>query len=786
MEIESLTPAQQTPPELPPVETPQDGTVEQPSPAGQPYGPNNEQLPEHLQAQLLSLVENFELDSNTSRRQEVKRIRKAREFWQAQQYLYWSERDSAWKQPIAAAKQDDDPAYEYVTNIYRANGLQFIATLSQHIPAIKFWPQSPKQEEDVITARVASDIAKLIERNNQFDVRLKEAAFYLWTDGTVASYSRFVKNGEKYGYDEQPIMEPREQEIAPAANVCPGCGAEQSAVAGAPGPITCPQCGAPMGPENFRPAVTASVPVQTGTEKIPRGQEVVSMIGKLALNLPAWAETQDDYPYLVWKVDAHKAKVRATYPHVQDKIIGGEAGANDAYERQARLALATSSIATPSDERNQLVVVKRAWIRPWAFWTLEDKNDVAAFLKLFPSGCYVAFAGRIYCESRNESMDDHWRICHGLPGTGQARDAVGQDMISIQERYNTLTNIEIETHEHGIPTTFVDSHILDTDAWAKSPPRPGYKIPVRGRPGLPMQAAFYTEQAGGVSPQLVEHARDLMGPVGQFVTGLFPALFGGQFTGNDTASGYAMQRDQALGRIGLIYREMKRFHAETMMLAVETFRRNRVQDVEVAVAGKGSQFDSKMIHLDQLKGSIYAYPEADDDFPTSWTQRKNNMTELVSSQNPAIVQMFANPAVMDAMSRVMGFADDLPVPGADSRNKQYREIEQLMASAPVQSAQPDPMTGAPVPVTQPSVAVDPILDNHMIEFQTCQEWSDSDAGQAARVENPQGFENVRLHAEQHYQILQAQMAPPPAPPGSPEGGTTSKGPPAPPSEMPVQ
>lgn len=779
------TPAQIKPPELPPVEVSQDGTAEQPVPAGQEHGPNNERLPEDLQAALVKLIETFELDSTTSRREEVRRIRKAREFWNAKQYIYWSERDAAWKQssPTPTTSQNDDPPYEFVTNIYRAFGRSFIATVSQNVPAIKWWPQSAKQEEDVLTAREASDITSLIERNNNFGKKLIEEAFYLWTDGTVASYTRFVKDGEKFGYDEEPIMGSQDKQLSPDQHVCAGCGLAQPAMPDMPAPEMCPKCEAPMGPENFQPAVIAQEPVQTGTEKIPRGQEVISMIGKLALNLPAWAEDQADYPYLIWKVDAHKSKVRATYPHVQEKIMGGDEGANDSYERQARLALATSSNTAPSDERNQLVVVKRAWIRPWSFYALDDKKDVQALLNLFPNGCYVAVAGRTYCESRNESMDDHWRVCHALPGSGQSRDAVGHDLISIQERYNTLTNIEIETHEHGIPTTWVDSQVIDTDAWAKSQPRPGYKIPTRGRPGLPMAASFYTEETGKVSPQLTEHARDLMGPVAQFVTSLFPALFGGQLAGNDTASGYAMQRDQALGGIGLIYREMKQFHAETMMLAVECFRRNRTKDVEIAVAGKGAEFESKMIHLDQLKGSIYAYPEADDDFPTSWTQRKNQMTELLSSQNPNIVGMFANPAVIAAMSRVMGFGNDIPVPGADSRQKQYREIEQLLAAVPMQTPTVDPLTGAPAVVQQPSVPVDEILDNHAVEFQTCQEWSDSDAGQAARAENPQGYENVRLHAQQHLQLLQAQMAPPPQ---APEGGSTSKGPPEPPAQMPVQ
>src|SRR6185369_16560707 len=156
----------------------------------------------------------------------------------------------------------------------------------------------------------------------------------------------------------------------------------------------------------------------------------------------------------------------------------------------------------------------------------------------------VAFAGDTYCESRNECMDYYWKICHGLPGDGQTRDAVGTPLISIQERYNTLSNIMIETYEHGIPTTFYDSQAIDGEAWQQQGNRPGARLPVRRGPGENINNIVDTTQSGTPPESLVVYASDMLGPVAQFVMGLYPALFGAD-TGNDTASGYAMQRDQA-------------------------------------------------------------------------------------------------------------------------------------------------------------------------------------------------------------------------------------------------
>jgi hypothetical protein len=94
----------------------------------------------------------------------------------------------------------------------------------------------------------------------------------------------------------------------------------------------------------------------------------------------------------------------------------------------------------------------------------------------------------------------------------------------------------------------------------------------RAKPGQSLAAGFFQPEPAEVPPDLAEHAADLMGPVSQFLTGACPSLFGGAMAGNDTAAGYSMARDQAMGRIGLVWRCMKFFHADIMLLAVDAFR----------------------------------------------------------------------------------------------------------------------------------------------------------------------------------------------------------------------
>src|SRR5439155_16252056 len=74
-------------------------------------------------------------------------------------------------------------------------------------------------------------------------------------------------------------------------------------------------------------------------------------------------------------------------------------------------------------------------------------------------------------------------------------------------------------------------------------------------------------------------------------------------------------------------------------------------------------------------------------------------------------------------------------------------------------------TAAPTehaPLTLASIPVDALLDDHSVEFEECKRWSNSEAGQAARMTNPTGFANVRAHAEAHLRAL-TMAAPSPGP-----------------------
>ena len=868
----------------------QQGQVSQ----GVDLGPNFERLEEErpeLVNALRELVRQYRVEGVAARMHEIRRIRQARLFWQGLQYAWWNPNDMNWHLPFEQKFNDDRtleemPRYQFVTNFYQGFGLSFVAVLSQDVPSVRFYPQSAQSLVDIAAARAASDVAELIERNNHVEQLLTSIGYFLWTDGKVGAYVRFVKDGQRFGFREEEILAAVEIPLGVDTWVCPSCGREtpvvgyeevqngypRSAISdqetiqdagnlprsldsglqkaqtsarddnfgfgendGAVGSgagtghnpesayavdlageslapegvsYTCPGCGAELGERDLRRAERVTVPRVVETRRVANGQEVISIAGGLELNTPVWANEMHEYPYLQWQAEVHRAKLKAAYPLAAGKIESAPSqGPEDVYARVSRLSVEQGLPSIhPGDALMNLITFDRTWLRPWAFYGIENEEVRNELLALFPDGCYVGFAGDVYCEARNESMDDHWRVLHALPGDGQNRPSVGDSLVQVQERYNTLSNMQAETYEYGIPPIYADPQVLDFDALANQVAEPAAHFPARARPGQPLAAGFFQPAPAQVPPDMIRHQQDLIGPVSQFLTGLFPAVFGGNMEDVKTASGYAMARDQAMGRLGLVWRRLKQFYGEVMLLGVDCFRKNRPEDVDVPLLGPDGTLDARMIRVGDLKGNICVHPEADETFPRLKSQQRGVLQQLFGLKDPLIQEALAEPANLGYIKNVLGLTE-LVIPGEDSRNKQLREIQVLLGSVPIvvhvsenvtrdssvagkaenPEGSPNDSGGTrdtehgPRTVVLPSVPVDLLLDDHAVEFEECKRWANSEAGQSAKMTNPAGFANVRAHAEAHLRAMttfapptdsstqqppavrRGQVSPPPAP-----------------------
>src|SRR5882757_8751 len=189
-----------------------------------------EERPELVNA-LRELVRQYRQEGVTARRHEIRRIRQARLFWQGLQYAWWNPNDMNWHLPFEQRSSDDRaleemPRYQFVTNFYQGFGLSFIAVLSQDVPSVRFYPQSAQSLEDISAARAASDVAALIEQNNHIEHLLTSIGYFLWTDGKLGAYVRYVADGQRFGFREENVLEALEIPLGEDVYVCPQCGKE--------------------------------------------------------------------------------------------------------------------------------------------------------------------------------------------------------------------------------------------------------------------------------------------------------------------------------------------------------------------------------------------------------------------------------------------------------------------------------------------------------------------------------------------------------------------------------
>lgn len=738
---------------------------ESPNAPAQAYGPNNEQLPEKLQSALKMLIDQFRIEGLVARRHEILKVRRARYYWQGIQYLWFDWNEFDWRVPTQGGftpmddkEQQEQPRYDYVMDAYQPFGLAFIAVGSSQAPTVHFFPQSANRSEDITAAKAASNAAALIEENNHIQLKMIDVWRWFWTDGKVGAYVRYVADKERFGEQALPQMSMGFSKLGEDGFLCPQCsqrtplssfalGGELGGEARMESNPQCPNCSAPLDEDDFQPAPRVPVPIEGQSQSVAKGQEVISFIGALELATPPWCNDFWDFPYLQWQIEVHKGALKAKYPHAADKIEANQAmSAEDVYARASRLAVAQGlPVLAPGDVLYNLVTYLRTWLRPWAFDTLQDKDVAAELKQLFPDGCYSAFAGDTYCESRNEKMGDHWRVFHAMPGDGQARPAVGDAALDVQDQINILGNMAIEAFEYGIPPIYADSEVVDLEAVTQRTIEPGVHIPAKPKQGQTLAQAFFQPVPAQVPAQLFQYLQELAGPVFQLVTGVTAAVFGGSMDDVKTAKAYQQARDMSLGRLSLSWNTFKQAYAEIMLLAVKCFRENRPGDVEHVLPGENSEYESQIIRLADLDGNIGSRPEPDETYPRLRSQKQNVLQQLMAlaPNAPELAAMLLSPVNLGLIKGILGM-DEFDVPGDDARTHQLREIEAMLKSPGIA----DPMTGQVMaPTVQPG-----LLENHGAHLAEIARWVDSDDGQTAKATNPQGYSTVEAHAKIHQQM----------------------------------
>lgn len=723
-----------------------------------------------LQQELYNLWLKLMGEDRYARLVEVRDVKQAEMYWRNLQYIWWSDQDQRWNLPSQASAVnwsdldiDDMPRFEFSTNIYQAFGLTGIGALTQAPPRQRFFPDDADDPNDLEIAEADTKLARIIWRWNPIQLLMQEEAWHQYTGGVIGLYTRHVKDGSRYGYEPiERLQEVEDQE--PDMLKCPDCA--WTAPAGkAALPIPCPKCGTQITEANVTPGHSSIVPGSTGTEQAPKGRQLITAHGALNLKRPQWAQEQSQFHYLCLEDEFHYAVLRHAHPHVADKIKPGAGfGADDAYERNARLSSAegTRLLTQTGPAQSILCTYARVWFRPSAFWIL-SKELREKFIEACPEietvGIRANFAGDVYCEGRAESMDKHWRVYHAMPGRGQHRPGTGSSMISVQDRFNTFTNISAETYEYGIPITYRDAESFDEEANEDQRSEPGSEVPVYMNPGDDIRAKVMQTRADSVSPDMYKHMMDLMGPIGQFLTGYYPALQGNPEAGTETMGGLAIQRDQAMGRAGVPYVPMKQAHADITSLACEDFRENqKTGTFKMTVLGQTGDYETEAVDVAAVEGDCKAYPEGDEAFPELWNQKRATMMTIMDSpQGQALItDPEVGPDNADVFIKLTGI-DGLKTPGSLAKKKAMRAIGLLTKVPPDQDQSPDMAADI-------GGMVDPDVDDHAGLSAACRRWMNDDDGMRCAKMNPTGYNNVKA-----YMLAQKKLIPQPQPATKPIG-----------------
>jgi hypothetical protein len=782
-----LPPVDETPPDQKPPTLVADG--------GKDYGDGMRNLPQEIKDALLQLRTLFQgqSDLNRARREYVKKVLKLHEFFRGNHYGWWDFRIGSWRTGATASGGQQSSTAPitsqalYVMNFFQGFCLSIIGLLIGQKLTQKFFPEDPGRPEDINAAQKADLVMRIFEKNESPHQQLVRTIYGLCIGGTVGSYVRTVVDGERFGYFDQPVYEYQQVQTGPARYKCAICGDDLGVQPGA-----CGACGAPLPSQPNIPATTAQKSVQTGTKRVPRGRTIRTVVDGLELKLPADAQDQSEFTHIVRDREIDKSIPRATYPEVASEIIGSSTS-NDIegtteferrVRRQANQGTTTENRPLVTDQRDR-VTFSECWFRKKAFYHLDDDKIRQQLIDLFPEGCYAAFANDVFCEARPENMDQHWRICHAMPGRGQIREPIMAALVPMQEIANDLMNIIRDIIEYTLPVTFVNQRVLDVRKWARSQSMAGATYNVNDT-GRPVSEAFFQTMPGRLPEFATTFLTQIRTEIAQFLTGAFPAAYGAGSPGNNTAQGIAIERQSALGRINLFLQAIREHYAECAPLIVEDFKKNAIEPMSYVDELAGGELQLSTVTPDDFEaGSFRTKAEVAEEYPSTWAQRQQQLLQFMASP------MFGGwVAMLKNLTKVKAtLGTELTAPGEDAYKRAFQMITQLLSGepqvSPPMAAPPDPMTGLPnvdpgtgQPIMLPGEPASSIppnqLDDNATILQACVDFYLDDRGAKAMRAGGPGWENFMLFVKER----QALIVPPPVAPGQPPAPGAQAGPPA--------
>lgn len=656
------------------------------------------------------------------------------------------------------------------TNIYSTYGQIIIASLTRSVPAVRFEAQDGSNDAQISAAESAEKFIKVIERNNDLIMTQTDASRYLWCDGRFLYWTRFEKDGQRFGWEEDdtadnlvPENEPPEEQADQALSA-----ARQQ------------QEEAAESQEERAAEDETEESQELPQRRTPRGQEVRTAHGKLEVKLvPMMANNLDECDAVQYETEVDSSRAKGMFPWVADDI---KAGGNNTSEGEiARLArqnvkLGMQSTYVTSDSIAEDVTVQRTWMRPSYFSHIANEDIRDSIEKKCPDGMLVAYCGETFCYARNEGVDDAWALGQAFSGDGQNRNALGTSVMPVQKRLNNWLDLINDYFVRGVPKIWMDSKAFDIEATRGQTNIPGDRGSFK-RQGIPVDQLVWAEPTLQMNVSLADFVKQYSGPLAELVTGGYPALSGGDLGTNDTKGGIQIQRDQALGRLGPTWHSIKNTEAKSMRQAVRWGAKCRDKSINERIPGG----ETIRLEVNDLDANILCFAESDENIPETYSQKQNRLMQFMeeSSKNPVLGEALYNPANIEFLQSMVALTD-LYIPQVASFTKQLGELEMLLEQSPVPNPQfeqakqkieqlrqtgidPTMLQQAEqelqnIPSEVSSWPIDAQTEDNDTEAFGCWKYLNSPEGRKAKRTKPDGFKNVRLHYLEHVQAAQEKSA----------------------------
>ena len=676
---------------------------------------------EKLEEALLHIYEEFDKEDTSSREARVKKHRFREYFWRGIQNIYWNEYAQDWTS--AGAEEDvddqgdhrdlyDDEAYDRILNLYKSFGLAVIAPLSSAVPHLVFFPEDADDPSDITTAKAYEQINKFLDRHNDAEGLMFEAFYTMYNQDLLFGYTYFEED-KKHGIHREKV---ETGQMDPVGN-----------------PVV-----------EYR--------------EFPKGRQIIEIYGSLHVKVPSTARKFENCPYLILETEHHVTELQALYPEHAEKIQGGAQTGTEDYNRWARSTLDNSVESDAS-----IVTLRQMWLRPAAYYVLykNDKYDIdhEALEQLFPKGLRATFVGEHLIDVEEEDVDEHWEVLSYPFSQHIHGQAIGDDVIPVHEMENDVIDITIETARQGIPINIVDKKVVNYEDWEKGVATPGATIPAVRESNENLGNAFHSFKPAMLSGEVLPFESLLM-QKGHFLSGAMPSVIGANPTGGSQTLGeYQMSQSNSLQRLSPWWKIFNKFWANLKNKACRMFAENLRFD-EKFTEKKGEGYVNSWIRLSELDGEIgQVVSESSDKVPLTWVQVASRLEQLMQQPNNPMMQVLMHPNNLGFVSNALGFRD-LEIPGEGDRNKQLREIKELLKGQATPPDQLPPemsqMAGINYPI--PSVMPDKEFDEHNIHMMGIKAWATTIEGQDARVNNPKGYENVMAHYYMHKMALAALQA----------------------------